>query len=111
MLIKMNEVQSGTAEYKTFLVRVEKVSSILGSAPASYLRRSQVRDVCVAASSASRLAVFSFEAWTHIRVEVCQWGGYLKINRYKGRRDSPCARRGRVEYDQYLGLRGGLPGH
>ncbi len=35
-----------------------------------------------------------------------------EINRYdKGRRGAACTRRRRVERDQYLGLRGGLPGH
>src|SRR5260370_21135128 len=35
-----------------------------------------------------------------------------EINRYdKGRRGVACTRRRRVERDQYLGLRGGLPGH
>src|SRR5712692_4700477 len=35
-----------------------------------------------------------------------------EINRYdKRRRGAACTRRRRVERDQYLGLRGGLPGH
>src|SRR5260370_17685017 len=38
--------------------------------------------------------------------------GLSESNRYdNGRRGAACARRRRVERDQYLGLRGGLPGH